>query len=167
MQRHTLKDGGWVDIRDREEVTQRGRRGILAITAGLGDVVDRLQDLDETKPITAQGFTEDQIDAVLRMQEATVVAYVAGWSRPEPVPTLATVGDLPGALFDELAALTARKGAETALSLDTSPGDGSPDPKDRSGSSGTSSGPSKDDSEPTPGSTLTLLSGGGPSGTGS
>lgn len=164
MQRHTLSDGGWVDIRDKDEITQRGRRGMLAIATSLGDAADRLSKVDEKSPNPMAGFTEEQVDAVLRYQEATVVALVAGWSHPEPLPTLATVGDLPTRLYDELVKLTARRGAEALATLDTSAGDGAPDPKDRSGSSEPSSGPSKDDSEPT--STPMLPSGGDPSATG-
>lgn len=165
MQRCVLNDGGWVDLRSQEEITTRGRRGIQAIAATLGAVLPKLQGATKDTPLESIGLTEEQTDAVLRLQEATVVAFLAGWSRPDPLPTIATVGDLPASLFDELAVLTAPLGAESAsMVLDTSPGDG-PDPKGLSGGSGNSDGPSRDAPAPTP--TLTSSTGGAASNTGS
>ena len=130
MERMTLKGGQWIDVRSKEEVTVRGRRALQSISLGLKDFLlgadissgTKFEDLD---------VTEDQADAMLRLQEATVVALVAGWSLPGAV-TLSSVADLPGGLFDEIAALVAPIGAELA-SLDTR-ATLEPDPKDLSGS---------------------------------
>ena len=145
MRREVLKDGTTVDLWDPEEVTQKGRRGIQAIAIGLKDVLGRPGITASTK-LSDLGLTEQQADAMIRMQEATVVAFLAGWSRPEPLPTMATVGDLPGGLYDELQELTAKEGA--SLALDTSPSM-ELDPKDHSGSSENSGGLSKDSPEQT------------------
>lgn len=163
MERHTLSDGTWVDIRDPEEVSQRGRRGINAIAMGLADVLNRPGVTADTS-VQSLGLTEDQADAIFRMQEATVVAFLAGWSRPDPVPTLATIGDLPGGTFDELAELTAKRGA--SLVLDTSPSL-EVDPARPSGSSAPSGGPSKAGSGLIVPSTLVLPNGGVPTATAS
>jgi len=167
MRRETLPSGAWVDIRDKEEITQRGRRGIQSIAGSLADVLPRLKDVDKDTDMTELGLTEVQMDAVIRIQEATVVAFVAGWSLPDPVPTILTVGDLPALLFDELSVVLAKDGAEVAsLSLDTSVGtDPMPDPKDPSGVSELSDGPSK--GETVQGQILTSTIAGDPTTTGS
>lgn len=145
MHRVTLPDGGWADIRDADEVTTKGRRGIMVIAATLAPVMPLIgaeqeaaqadgRDLD-VPTLLGKGMTEDQVDAMLRLGEATVVAFLAGWSYQEPLPTIATVGDLPAARFDALQAATASGGANVAaqaVSLDMSVGDG-PDPKEPSG----------------------------------
>lgn len=149
MHREVLKDGNWVDLRDADEVTQRGRRGIQAIATGLKDLLKSINVEEKDQEVLAAqmdalDLTEEQADAMIRLQEATIVAFIAGWSRPEPVPTLATIGDLSAGLYDELAALTAPKGAR--LALDTSPSL-EVDPKDLSGSSDSLVGLSRDETD--------------------
>lgn len=149
MHRVDLPSGQWADIRDKEEITTRGRRGIQAIAAGLSGALPKLKDAANDTDMTTLGLSESEMDAVMRIQEATVVAFVAAWSLPEPVPTLITVGDLPTPLFDALSAATAKGGADVAsLSLDTSVGDGEPDPKESSGDSASSDGLLKEEKEP-------------------
>jgi hypothetical protein len=145
MQRVTLKDGTWVDLRDPEEITVRGRRGIQAIAAGLGEVLPGLQGATAETALASLGLTEEQMDAMLRIQEASIVAFVAAWSRPEPVPTIATIGDITAELFDALGEATAKLGADVASSsLDVS-ASAEFDPKDLSGDSEPSGGPLKDE----------------------
>lgn len=144
MHRVELPAGQWADVRDPEEITTRGRRGIQAIAAGLTDALPKLKDADKDTDMASLGLTESEMDAVMRLQEATVVAFLSAWSLPEPVPTLVTVGDLKASLFDALSAATAKGGADIAsLSLDTSVGDGEPDPKEPSGVFASSDGLSK------------------------
>lgn len=146
-----MPDGQWADIRDQEEITTRGRRGIQAIAAGLAGALPKLKDATKDTDMASLGLTEEEMDAVMRLQEATVVAFLAGWSLPEPLPTLATIGDLKVSLYDALSDATAKDGADVAsLSLDTGIGNGEPDPKDPSGDSASSDGLSKESPEPAP-----------------
>lgn len=150
MHRVELPGGQWADLRDKEEITTRGRRGIQAIAASLADALPKLQGVTDDTNMAALGLSETEMDAFLRLQEATVVAFLAAWSLPDPVPTLVTVGDLPVALYDALSLATAKDGAQIAsLSVDMSPGE-APDPKDPSGASASSDGPSKDEQAPAP-----------------
>lgn len=151
MHREPLPAGQWVDIRGKEEITTRGRRGIQSIAASLVDALPKLKDADPKADLSTFGLNETETDAVMRLQEATVVAFVAAWSLPEPIPTLVTVGDLPASLFDALSLVTAKEGADVAaLSLNTSAGNGEPDPKEPSGDSVSSDGLSRVSTEPTP-----------------
>jgi hypothetical protein len=144
----------WADLRSKDEVTTRDRRRIRAMSGGLTQTLPRLQGVTAETDIADLDVTEDELDLFFRVQEATVAAFVAAWSLPDP-PSPQTVGDMPVSLYDALCELTADDGANLAAStsivLDTSPGpDGVPDPKDPSGSSGNSDGPLKDESAPTP-----------------
>lgn len=146
MKREFLKDGNWIDVRDKDEVTVKGRRGIQAISLGLKDLLNAVSSGQDGEAgeavikISDLSLTEEQADAMLRLQEATIVALIAEWSFPEPAPTLATVGDMPGGRFDEIAELT--KGVGADIALDTS-ATTEPDPKGPSGNSGLSAGLSK------------------------
>lgn len=139
MRRVHLDDGGWVDLRDKEEITVGGRRGIQAIAGSLADVLAKLPDdpAEAAKVnLAALGMSETELDAMLRLQQASVVAFLAGWSLPDPLPTLHTVDDMPAAVFDRIAAATAADAALVAQDspvLDMSVGDGAPDPKEPSG----------------------------------
>ncbi len=147
MDRITLPGGGWADLHDKPSV--RGRRGIQAISIGLGKpLIDRLKGVDPTTDLSELGLTEAQADGMIRLGEATVVAFLAAWSLDAPLPTLSTIGDVDPDVFDALAGATAARGSAVALSLDVSPGDGTPDPKDLSGSSEPSNGPSTVSAEP-------------------
>jgi hypothetical protein len=153
MRRVELPNGQWAMVRSPEEITTRGRRGIQAIAAGMTSALPKLKDATAETDMATLGFTEEEMDAVMRLQEATVVAFLAAWSLPDPVPTLASVGDLPATLYDALSVATAKDGADVAaLSLDVSPGttDGVPDPKEPSGASVSSDGPSKDSTAQVP-----------------
>lgn len=119
----------WVHIREqsKDEVTVRGRRGILAIAGTLGDgIAKALSGPTPAESMAALDITEAQADGIYRMQEATMIAFLAAWSYDEPLPTMATVGDLPVKKYDALVALTAADGA--AIVLDTDP-TLEPDPK--------------------------------------
>jgi hypothetical protein len=122
----------WVHIRDRDEVTVRGRRGIMAIAGTIGDAVAKaIASPNPAQALAESGITEEQADGIYRMQEATLVAFLAGWSYDAPLPTMQTVGDLPVKRYDALVKLTAAGGA--AIVLDTDP-TMEPDPKALSGS---------------------------------
>jgi len=129
MHRVTLPDNQWADIRDPEEITVRGKRTITAISVGIADLLETLD------PSDLSGVSEQDMDAMMRLSEAGIVAMLAGWSYPDPLPTIDTVGDMPSSRFEALEVATAKGSAAVALGLDTSSGS-TPDPKDLSGDSG-------------------------------
>lgn len=135
MQKHPLPDEfnngqpeGWIELRDQDEISVKARRSISAISLSLGDAMTRLQKAKATDDIASLGFDERQADAFLRIQEASVVAFLAGWSRPEPVPTLDTIGDMSDSLYRYLMGVTAGLGASLAVDARATedPNDGSP-----------------------------------------
>lgn len=135
MQKHPLPEEfnngqpeGWIELRDQDEVSVRARRSISSISLSLGDAMLKLQRAKETDDIASLGFNEQQADAFLRIQEASVVAFLAGWSRPEPVPTLETIGDISDSLYRYLMKVTAGLGASLAVDAGATedPEDGSP-----------------------------------------
>ena len=135
MKKHDLADKQsdgtphWVHIREQDEVTVRGRRGIMAISSTLGEPIAKALSSDSPgKALTELNITEEQSDGIYRMQEAAMVAFLAGWSYREPLPTMATVGDLPVGRYDALVNLTAAGGAAVILDVDTNP-TLEPDPK--------------------------------------
>jgi hypothetical protein len=153
MRRVPLPGNAWADLRDKEELTVAGRRHIRAISVGLVDVLPKMKDITDDTDMATLGLTEAEMETFFRLQEATVAAFVAAWSLPNP-PTLASVGEMPAPIFDALCELTAQDGADIAsttavpsLSLDVSPGD-DVDPKGPSGNSGPSGGPSKESTAP-------------------
>lgn len=152
MRRIDLPDGQWADIRDPEEITVRGRRPVLAVTMALQDVWPALAAAQAAnEPLEALGLSEEQYETVMRLGEVSIVAVLAAWSLPDPLPTVETVGDLPVTLYDALAEASAPTGAviaEQGLVLDTSVEVGPPDPKDRSGASKPSGKRSKGASAP-------------------
>jgi hypothetical protein len=123
MKRHDLPGGGWADLRNEEEMTQRGRRGVRALSGALGDsTLRRLRAVTNGDEYEALHLDEHQLDLIIRMQEATVVALLAGWSFPEELPTMASVGDLPVARYDALVGIVAAAAANIAtMDLDVSP----------------------------------------------
>jgi hypothetical protein len=133
MKRHDLPDAGWVDLRDQDELSVRGRRGIRVLSSAIGQKTLRLLGtVKNESEYDNLGLSEETLDLLMRMQEATVVAFLAGWSYPDPLPTMASVGDMPAARYDYLSQALAGQGAQIALDLDMSPSL-EPDPKDRTG----------------------------------
>jgi hypothetical protein len=121
LTRVDLPDGAWADVRSPEDVTVRGR-GLISRTGaaqaggmskmllliGLSELMEEASekgDADEVEGyaqrILAEGPSEAELELAERYQVACVVAFVAGWSYPEPI-TMDSVMDLPGGVFDTL-----------------------------------------------------------------
>jgi hypothetical protein len=152
MHREDLPDGQWAMIRDREEITRKGKRSILVIASQLASILPQIQGATDETDMADLPLTEAQADAMMRLSEASVVALLAEWSLPDPLPTLDTVGDMPATLFEALEQATAKDAAVVAAtSLDMAPGGGA-DPKGSSGDSAPLSTASKGASvrKPTP-----------------
>jgi hypothetical protein len=155
MHRLPLPDGAWVDLREANELTVKGKRGITVLAATLATVLPKLEAAKKEREAVGEtltdadildlGLTEDEMDRMMRMSEAATVAFLAGWSRPEPLPTLASVGGMPAEFYEAIEQATARDAAAVAAeTLAASNGDGGvPDPKASSGGSKNSASPSK------------------------
>jgi hypothetical protein len=168
-QTKTLKDGTVIVLRDLTELRGRDRNLLKASAIAAQSAIEKLG-LEEVAP--AEGESDEdyakrigklQSDAHLsiyeglalqEVQEAAVVASLISWSRNEPIPTMETVGDLDGDFHDELvAAVGAVPFAETTF-------EEQPQGENPTGSSSSSSTPSRDGSEPDTESTPTLPSSG-------
>jgi len=153
--------GGTAVLREASEMRGRDRNLIKAAAMAASSAIQKMG--AEMERLKAEGKTDEEATAglstvdisltkeeslgLIELREATIVASLLSWSRDEPLPTSATIGDLPADLYDALDA--AIGGA--ALGLNAGTEDFSPTPKmDEevpTGSSGSSDGPSKADPE--------------------
>lgn len=166
--------GGVATVRETEDLRGRDRQLIRAASLAAGAVLDKMiaargngpePEDEEAKKAREEAFaaTAQEIasDSSLSWQEwlrflefrqAVVIAQLAAWSLPDPLPTMTTIGDLPPDLFD---ALDAAVGGVPASAAET---DFSPtataevDPEVPTGGSSSSAGPDKDEASslPTP-----------------
>ena len=135
--RHDLPGGGWADIKDPTEVTNSERRLVRqylmtaqsatsAKLASLGVTAEMSGNLPpELAAKVNAATTFEDLDLIDDAQAALIVAYTAGWSLERPLPTMGTVNDLPGPVYDALAQATTVIGD---VALDTSV-DGVRDPE--------------------------------------
>jgi len=150
MDRVELPNGGWADIRTENEIKVRQRKLIRSAAMAAISAVGHLPDSLPTDAVEASkvdmstlDLSMEEADSLQAMQEATVVAFLAAWSLPEELPTMATVGDMDVVVFDALAEATAERGAKMMLADSAH----APTPKDvpgnPTGSSDASAGLSK------------------------
>jgi|ERR1039458_8205004 hypothetical protein len=125
-----LPDGHWADLKDTDDLTNRERkllRRAIVPAFGVKPKLDALG-VKENDPTTweqaAVGLDADDLDLLDDFQGAYIVAYVGAWSLG-PLPTLATVDDIPGPIYDALSTLTVNRGDGT---VDLT-ADGATDPK--------------------------------------
>jgi hypothetical protein len=161
MRRITLPDDHWADLREPQtssepidQLTVKGRRGVKIISGRLSQdaraLIVAIQNMDpgperDTASEALDGaLSEDDVETLYRMQEATLAALLIDWSLDRPLPTVHTVGDLPDPLYQALVAEVATEAAAAvSLDLDMSVEAGPPDPKGRTGASKSSGSRSK------------------------
>lgn len=118
-----LPGGGWAEIKDPDELTNRDRkllrRHVLAasglreklIAAGVDPEAAKEAQIDAAAGARiAALLTPDDMDLTDAAQGAFIVAYVASWDADRPLPTMDTVDDLPGPVYDVLAKATTALG---------------------------------------------------------
>lgn len=117
-----LPNGGWAEIKDPEELTNRDRKLLRRYVLGMRATREKLlaagitpgvtpADLSPEEEERLEGLLDaDELDAISNVQGAFIVAYTASWSLDGPLPTMDTVDDLPGPVFDKLADATADLG---------------------------------------------------------
>ncbi|MEU8906505.1 hypothetical protein [Streptomyces mirabilis] len=118
---HPLPDGGWADLRDPADVSERLRRPVRAIQMRLAQNpafasvvsdaknkgVTAMDDIDEAKAVEmATVMGEDAITLMDDLNDRLIVSRVAGWSYEAEV-TIDALQDLPGGAYDELKKLCA------------------------------------------------------------
>lgn len=132
-----LPGGGWASIKDPEELTNRDRKLLRRNAFAAVELGNKLRGLgvqpgadpqdipDELAEKIAGVITADDWDLLSDSQAAFIVAYVGEWSLDRPLPTMDTVDDLPGPIFDALARATAGLGdgsLEVSPDQQTDPG---------------------------------------------
>jgi hypothetical protein len=124
--------GGEATIREVSEMTVRQRRTVQASFMTTTHIYARLPEelLAQTSQANEEGLdarqkvsrmlaalplTQEEAEALLGMQDATIVAFLASWTLPDALPTVATVQDLPPAVYDALAEATKEQGSALVL----------------------------------------------------
>jgi hypothetical protein len=132
-----LADGAWAEVREPPEMKVRHRRTIQAAALAAAGAIAKLPaDMPKDPAEAAKldmgslGLDFAESDALLALQDATIVALLSAWSYPEPLPTMATVGDMETDVYDALMAATAATGAAVAagasVDFDPDPAESSP-----------------------------------------
>jgi len=92
MKRLTVP-GGWVDVREPEDVPERLRRRVTTMSGQAATVAGRLGDDDNPEA--------SDVEFVLTFNDAICMCLVLGWSWEWPVSTEGLL-DLPGPAYDTL-----------------------------------------------------------------
>ena len=127
------------------EATERANAAEAAANGESYEIKPYLPEADEDTGISMAEWAElppDLLDARYDLRAAHIVVYVKDWSLDLPLPTLDTVIDLPGEVFDALGEATFDKPAGR---LDTSGGDA----RDPDSPTGPSSDSASDSTAPT------------------
>ncbi len=134
MTRIDLPGDGWADIKDPDDLTNRERKllrrhgmaslhpprqdGRLRCQGRPGTIGRSVDDIPRGDASgSGRSLTADDLDLLDDAQSAFIVVFTAAWSLDLPLPTMDTVDDLPGPIWDVLAKATAALGDGT---LDTS-----------------------------------------------
>jgi hypothetical protein len=137
MQHITLPSGATVDLRDVADVTERQRRPIKRIQTKLAGLPAFVSAVEEAQAQTdGQELTPEQqlriaagmgeaFDLLEELNDALVVALVAGWSFGFPV-VVDSVQDLPGRDLDALRAAVSPYLTQLNPDFDPSPDTQSP-----------------------------------------
>jgi hypothetical protein len=134
MHQETMPDGGWVSLRDKEDMKVKHRRAVNSASIHALQAIRKLPTNLPTdgKPLTAAdlekidmndlNLSEEEADALQRVQEAAIWAQLAGWSYDEPLPAVsADVGEMNGDRYDALAELTRGLAADIVNGVDFAP----------------------------------------------
>lgn len=128
-----LPDGGWAVLREPEDLTNRHRKLLRAISMPAFRLAGKLDGLEgktgdalDAEAIDVMSkVSAGDLDSLSDMQAGYIIVYLESWSWDRPLPTIDDVDDLPMPIFDALAEATTRAGSGE---VDLSP-DGAVDPK--------------------------------------
>lgn len=93
MKRLTVP-GGWVDVREPEDVPERLRRRVTLLSSTAANMAERLAD-------TPEAAQASDVEFVLNFNDAIVLCLVMGWSWDYPVTSDGLL-DLPGPAYDAI-----------------------------------------------------------------
>ena len=97
--RHDLPSGGWVELRDIGDVTERQLRPLKVKGAVLAGIAGKLVSIDpgasDAEVMDATGITESEAEMLVGVGDYLAVALICAWSWPTAV-TADSVLDLPG-----------------------------------------------------------------------
>lgn len=124
--------GGQATLREKSDLRVRDRRLVEAAAVAAGPLMARLpQDPEQRAAISevdllSLGISRQEIQTMFDMQDAAIIAALASWTLQEPLPTMDTLGDLNGELYDALGEVTSGVGAEVAAETFDPPDPASP-----------------------------------------
>lgn len=121
--RHTLKSGGWVDLRALTDVTERQRRKARVTLSRLSSAAKMAMNGGSTDEMVG-AFTADDSQLLYELNDIVAVEQIVAWWYDAPVTTDSLV-DLPGRDYEEILALTAG-GVSAFFGTDFGP---TPDPE--------------------------------------
>lgn len=146
MTRTVEVPGGTAVLRDADEMSERQRRVVRsALFAAAADALGDELSTAPGQPPTSVHLSAATGDLMAATKDAAIVASLVSWTLDGPLPTMDSVVDLPGALYDALAVETAN--LISGLTLDTTP---SPDPQSPTPASSDSNGRLGDGAPSTP-----------------
>ena len=98
--------GGTARLREPHELRQRHRRMVELAAMAAAHVIAKLPEgADETTKLSdIPALSIADAEAITNLQDVTILAVLESWSRPDPLPTLETLGDLDVDTYDALAA---------------------------------------------------------------
>lgn len=79
-------------------------RKILATQGIEGNTDPSVLALETDVDLEGISFSDSEIEALLAVKDALIIAFLESWTLPEPLPTMDTVQDLPKDLYDALMA---------------------------------------------------------------
>lgn len=124
--------GGTATLREKPDIKVRHRRLIEAAGIAAAPLLARLpNDRGEKEALSEAdviglGVSKQEATALFELGDATIVAALAAWSLPDPLPTLETIGDLDPELYEALGTVCAELGAEVTEETFEPPAPGSP-----------------------------------------
>jgi hypothetical protein len=102
-------EGGSATLRERADVKVRQRQMLEAASVVAAPAIDKIPKLPgkpgqiDWEALDRAGLTFEEMQTLLQLQNAAIVALLASWTFPEPLPqTLDDVLDLPAERYDQL-----------------------------------------------------------------
>jgi hypothetical protein len=124
-------EGGSATLRERQDVKVRQRQTLEAASVVAAPAIEKIPKLAgkpgevDWERLDKAGLTYDEMQTLLQLQNAAIVALLAAWTFPEPLPvTLDDVLDMPADRYDQLAVAVREIGAQIVTApVSFEPGD--------------------------------------------
>ena len=94
--------GGWIDLREPEEVPEKLRRPIIKMSVSGVPFAEDWNDLFENPENANAESLEAMLDYGSRFNDLVAMAFIRQWSFELPI-SIDALGDLPGKVYDEIA----------------------------------------------------------------